>query len=73
MHGSRSHRISPLIAVLSLTALLAVCCTGASLGATKPWPTPRQAVPQLGGTWSGKYGGSYSGTFTIHGPCGRAA
>jgi hypothetical protein len=49
------------IAVLSVAALLAVCCSSTSVAATRP-----TSKPKLAGIWSGKYSGSYSGTFTLH-------
>ena len=61
MHGFPQHRISRVIRVLSAAALLAVFCTSTSLAAGGG--TSRS--PQLGGTWKGRYSGSYSGTFTI--------
>jgi hypothetical protein len=45
--------------VLPVAVFLAVCCTAAAIAGT---PT-RSTLP---GTWTGSYGGAFSGTFTIH-------
>ena len=57
----RRRRVRGAIPVLSVAALLALCCgvTAASAGATSP-----QA--RLAGTWSGTYSGAFSGRFTLH-------
>jgi len=53
-------RIRPAVTVLSVVALLAVCGTGAAaLGAAG-------SSSSVAGTWSGKYNGAFSGTFTLH-------
>jgi hypothetical protein len=60
MHGRHVGRgTRPAIAVLSLAALL-VLGSGAAIGAA-----PQRHLA-LAGTWSGQYGGAYSGTFTLH-------
>jgi hypothetical protein len=61
MHRSLRHGTPRVIAVLSVAALLAVCCSSTSIGATGP-----AAKPKLAGIWSGRYSGAYSGTFTLH-------
>ena len=55
--------MKPVLAVLSLAALLSVCSSGATALAAPSSPTARSS---LAGTWSGHYGGAYSGTFTLH-------
>jgi hypothetical protein len=47
--------------VLCIALLLAVCCTAAASAATPP--TRSNPLP---GTWTGSYGGAFTGTFTIH-------
>jgi hypothetical protein len=44
--------------VLWIAALVVACSTGTALAAA--------SGPQLAGTWSGKYGGAFSGSFTLH-------
>lgn len=70
MHVHRPRRRVPLAIPVFWVALLAICCSGAiATAAVAPSPTPKsklQAKPKLGGTWSGKYGGAFSGTFTLH-------
>jgi hypothetical protein len=60
MHVHRlGHRTRLGASVLWVAALLAICgSTSPARGASGPL--------QLGGTWSGRYGGTFSGTFTIH-------
>jgi hypothetical protein len=43
--------------VLSVTGLLAVCCTAAAFAATPPTRST------LAGTWAGSYSGAFAGTF----------
>jgi hypothetical protein len=59
------HRLSSVIVVLSVAALLAVCCSSASLapGASAETKAKR---PSLAGKWSGQYSGAFSGTFKLH-------
>lgn len=58
MHAAR-RRTSHVIPVLSIAALLAVCCSVAAAGAaTRPL--------QVAGTWKGTYSGVVSGKFTVH-------
>jgi hypothetical protein len=52
-------RTTPRALVLSVAALLAVCCTAAALGATQARST---ALP---GTWAGSYSGAFAGTFRL--------
>ena len=54
------HRISRLIPVVSVAALVAVLASGSIAATTSPSKTP-----QLAGTWSGKYTGAYAGAFTL--------
>jgi hypothetical protein len=62
MHRSALRRKGrPRARVLWVALLLAVCTGGtaiAAVGATKPH--------HLAGTWSGRYGGAFSGTFRLH-------
>lgn len=51
--------------MLALTAL-AVLVFGASAGWATNKPKPKPKLLNLAGTWSGKYGGGYTGKFTIH-------
>jgi hypothetical protein len=51
-----------MVPVLSLAALLALCCSSISLAATS---RRHAARPSLAGTWSGKYSGAFTGTFTL--------
>jgi hypothetical protein len=53
------------IPALGVTALLTVCsiATVATAGASSSRATH---AGSLGGKWSGRYGGSVSGTFTLH-------
>ncbi len=62
MHPEPPRRRLPLaVAVLWVTAVLAVCCSGAALAAGSGSSKPLQ----LGGTWKGSYSGAFAGTFTI--------
>lgn len=57
---SRQRRFSRVISVLGVAALLAICSSGTvAMGAVS-------TAPHLAGTWSGQYGGAFSGTFTLH-------
>jgi hypothetical protein len=55
----RSHSSGFRALVLSVAALVAICCSAVALGATSPGP-------HVAGTWSGSYSGAYSGSFTLH-------
>jgi len=57
MHRQHRRRLPTAAAVLTLGLLV-----GAG-GVTAA--TTRSATPKLGGTWSGKYSGAVSGTFTL--------
>jgi opacity protein-like surface antigen len=57
----RQHVTSRLLPALCVAALLAVVCSSAAIASQASASNVR-----LGGTWKGSYGGSYSGTFTIH-------
>ena len=57
---SRQRRFPRMISVLGVAALLALCSSGTiAMGAVS-------SAPHLAGTWSGQYGGAFSGTFTLH-------
>jgi len=65
-------RVQVLVPVLSIAALLAVCCSATSAIAAVTSSSNLQSKPQkhvlntsLAGTWSGQYSGAFSGTFTI--------
>lgn len=49
------------ISIAAAVSVLAVLGVAGSVTAA----TSRSAIPKLGGTWSGKYGGNVSGTFTL--------
>lgn len=54
------HRHSPrrsIFVVLALAALVAILAGGTARAANRP---------TIGGTWTGRYGGAFTGTFTIH-------
>jgi hypothetical protein len=53
VHLSSARRL----ALLWVAALLALASSGIAAGSSNA---------HLAGTWTGKYGGTYSGTFTIH-------
>jgi hypothetical protein len=61
----------PVIPVLWVAALLAVCCSGTAIAAVSPSTLPPTKPPTtakthpLAGTWKGGYSGAYSGTFTL--------
>lgn len=59
IHSLR-RRIRRVISVLSLAALLAICCGGTTANAGLS-----SSQAHLAGTWSGKYGGAFSGRFTL--------
>ena len=60
MYVHSSRRGFPLaISVLGAVALLAICPGTAAVAA------PNGSGLHLAGTWSGKYAGAYSGTFTL--------
>ena len=50
---------------LPVFAAIAICCSNAVATAASS-PTDRQVVDSLTGTWSGKYGGAFHGTFILH-------
>ncbi len=62
----------PLLSLAApISAALVICC-GSSIATAASSPTAGafawkvQAVGPLSGTWSGKYGGAYHGTFILH-------
>lgn len=69
-------RISWAIPILSIAALLVVCCgtaTAAVAGSASHLSAHQRSVQRatpkrspLAGTWSGKYSGAFSGSFTLH-------
>ncbi len=79
---SRAHRVSRAIPVLSVAALLAVCCSSTSIAAAarsstqvaprhlaakpKPKKTPKRKRHPLVGKWSGTYSGAFTGNFKLH-------
>jgi hypothetical protein len=60
MHLLRVRRSTPSAAAV-LTALAVLALMGGAVASAG-----RSTTPHLGGTWSGKYGGAVSGTFTLH-------
>jgi len=66
----RQHRVSRAIGVLSVAALLGVCCSSTAIGAvsssSKHHPKPKHRASPLAGTWTGQYSGAFTGTFTLH-------
>jgi hypothetical protein len=50
--------------VICITALLAVCCTGAALAAASSQAHVATQA-KLGGKWKGHYSGAVTGTFTL--------
>ena len=52
--------------LLSITALVAICCAGTALAASSTSSAHATAHSKLGGKWKGQYGGAFSGHFTIH-------
>ena len=62
---SPQHRIARVIPVVSVAAaVLVICCSSTSIAATTHF-TSKQSTPKLAGTWSGRYSGAVSGTFTL--------
>ncbi|HEX3290711.1 MAG TPA: hypothetical protein VHR46_04900 [Gaiella sp.] len=61
MHVDRLHRRIGLGRILWVAAVLALFGGSSTAVAARA-----SSSPQLAGTWSGKYGGAYSGTFTLH-------
>lgn len=59
----RNPRLSA--ALLSAVAVLGVASVSAAASAANQ-PHSTKAQPKLAGTWSGRYGGAFSGTFTLH-------
>jgi hypothetical protein len=69
---SLRRRLPLLGLALPVSAAVAICC-GATIATAASAPTAgapasnvRAAGGPLSGTWSGKYGGAYRGTFTLH-------
>lgn len=61
MHGHiRRHGVARLAAVFGVCAFLVVVGGGTAAVAAE------RSTPHLAGTWAGKYGGAFSGTFTLH-------
>jgi hypothetical protein len=54
-----------LIRLLSIAAVLAICCTGTALAARSSAGSHRAIETKLGGKWKGHYSGAVSGHFTI--------
>jgi hypothetical protein len=48
---------------IGVAGALAIGCASALAAPTRP--SSKQAQPALSGTWSGRYGGAASGTFTL--------
>lgn len=46
--------------VVRLAAIVAVCSSSTALAAVS------SSTPRLAGTWSGRYGGAFAGTFKLH-------
>ncbi len=63
MHALR-RRVRLLALALPLSAAIAVCC-GYSI-ATAATARTTTTSSSLTGIWSGKYGGAYTGTFSLH-------
>jgi hypothetical protein len=51
--------------LVAVVGALAVAVLGATSVARAAGQTPSATHPHLAGTWSGKYGGAFSGTFTL--------
>jgi hypothetical protein len=68
---SLRRRLPRLSLALPLFAAITICC-GNSIATAASSPTASasaskvRAADSLSGTWSGKYGGAYHGTFTLH-------
>jgi len=54
------------IRLLSVAALVAICCTGTAIAAVSSSSSRATAQVKLGGKWKGQYGGAVSGHFTLH-------
>lgn len=65
MFSSRCRLACSLMLALTALAVLAFGA-GAGWATNKPKPKPKPKLLNLAGTWSGKYGGGYTGRFTIH-------
>jgi hypothetical protein len=64
MHSYSLRRRTPLVTpALWVATLLAVCCSGTAIAGVS---SSRPHGTSLAGTWSGRYGGAYSGTFKLH-------
>jgi hypothetical protein len=62
---SPQHRVARVIPIASVAAaLLVICCSSTSIAAPTHF-TSKQSTPKLAGTWSGRYSGAVSGTFTL--------
>jgi len=61
---SPQRSVPRVIPVVSVAALLVVCFTSAAIAAPSRLSS-RQSTPRLAGTWSGRYSGAVSGTFTL--------
>jgi hypothetical protein len=57
----RSARVIRVVSVAA--ALLVVCCSTSTAAPTHS--SSKQSTPKLAGTWSGRYSGAVSGTFTL--------
>jgi hypothetical protein len=57
----RSARVTPVVSVGA--ALLVICCSTSTAAPTHS--SSKQSTPKLAGTWSGRYSGAVSGTFTL--------
>ena len=56
--------ITRAFTAVSVAGVLVVCFGSASIAAPRH-RSSTEAVPNVGGTWSGRYGGAVSGTFTL--------
>lgn len=75
MRHPRRRLTSLLAPLVSVAAALAICGAGVSMASTtsshhrrhhsKPKPHKKVTSSSLAGTWTGQYGGAFSGTFTI--------
>jgi hypothetical protein len=62
---SPQHRVVRVIPAFSVAAaLLVILCSGTSIAAPTHFSSMR-STPRLAGTWSGRYSGAVSGTFTL--------
>lgn len=67
MHVQLPRSAARVIPVLWLAAALAIgCSTAAAARSTSRSPATHHPKSALAGTWSGKYTGAFSGTFTLH-------